>query len=760
MSPEYKVIIRHPSIGEVEIKEPLGKKTFSTVLEREPVGKSLIERFEGDMAFYGNAYGMLIGIESNYGPAAKVEIEIYKKSGSQDEFTLLRGAKGLLAIEKPIEGFDKELRRRTIQYPFVMNDFWSKFAAHTNTKVNVQSTEDIFGTEVAVTAPEAIPLPSQIIDQQYMGVNNFNIHYASFVETFGVIDFLTQERVEITNYYTYTPGTWGSVRPFEKFAPIYKGELQLNGILTFTDWSPFGGSPDVGAFPSTTIGKIKVYIQKNDEAAIEIAGVNRAQESVGDPVPPPAMGEVTDYTINETLNVVQGDLVRIYFEKISAFGGYLTMLSEGGWEDVTTLPAPLNSFGLVNGDMAWGQSYLNVTFASLYKDSSTLALTAHDVGLSILNRIAGAGRFKSNFLGHPTLTEGDYTEAGCGSKTVLMKGYHLRGYSFEEKSFFESWVSWFNGLSSNYNLGFGYIEVDGQDVIEVEALEDFFDDSPITQDFFPSYYQRTNDEKQFVKSVKLGCQEYKPETVGGVTVPQGQMTYLSKLERFGNDLDLTSEYISGDILIEETRRQSREKDKDWKLDNSTFILAVNNDLEPELDEGFEDITGIPHSGTRYNYRFWPIWSLLRHLNHLSNGLQAYLNTFFTFSSGDGNYKASATMLAGTDCVAQTNLNFAQDGAVPLNVTKGRGDFLHSHELYDFEIPMTIAQFEAIDRKKGIGIAGVLHFIESAKYMYEDSLLIGRGWPKPGVLQPGNSWQWESGDFVQWESGQRVTHENL
>lgn len=711
MSPEYQVIVEHTAIGRRTLKEPLGKASWATIWERHPEGKSLVEAFEGDLIFYGPDLALLKELESQYGPDAKVVCEVYKRFNPSDAFTLIRGGKGLLALSTAREVFDPELNRMTVQYDFIRDDFWSRFMARAGDEIDVSSVNDLNGDPVDAATPTTATLPGQVLPQTYEGTSNEGADYTIPDGQYGQLNFLDVV-TEIETKFTL-PSNVSEPLPAWMFDLKYGGNTQIDAAI----YLYANGNLPVSA-------DLQVYIQWNNEAPIPMGHNDQVDGTI--------------FTlVNSTSSRKPGDIFRIYIKN-----------ETGGDYDVHWY------------DEATHETTFSLTQFTTYPTSNATGYLVHDLGRQITDRIAGNGRFKSNYLGHTTLTTPTYASDGGGSLAINFKGYQLRGYSIANKPFFESWLKWFNSLSALHNLGFGHVTINGQEIIEVEKVEEFFNAQLQLYSFVSSKLSRAYDQDSFVKSFKMSFSDWEPDTASGVNVPQSEASYLTKLERTGVKKEVVCEMIAGDVVIEEARRQRAQPTKDYTYDSNTFIVAIKDDLTPELDEGFEDITNLDESDTRYNIRFWPIWNLLRHFNWITNGLQNYQESLVKFSSGKGNYKAGAKMLAGTDEVATEDLNYSIDGSVAVNVTKGRGTYLHSAELFDIEIAMTCVQFEALDLKKGIIVDGQLYFIKNSRYVYETSTFIGQGWPRPATSLSRSAWQWESGEYLQWESGERVNHESL
>lgn len=722
MTPQFQISIKHPALGLnwVVIQEALGWESFEMELDRHPIGQSLVESFNGELEFYGSALSKLRAIEYAFGPDATVQIKIEVRYSESDDWVRLPGA-DLIDLSTVSERYVTDTNTGATvlagKYTILREDFWSRFVAHMETEVDVNSANDIYGVAVGAGNIKTTELPSQKIQKIFSARPDKDIQYTIGGGGHASIDWTTIILSEIETKNTIQPiEDTGTVVTRPLFSLKHGGSYAVGGLIYISSAITAGNK----------VANVQVYTQVNEDTPIAWTKTDIGIDGVD--------GR-TQFLFNQTLNLNDGDQLRFYFK---GSGGGATYY----WIDSYDSP-----FVIIAG--------------TTFRDSETDSVLIHDTFKQIVDRIAGENRFRSKFFGHTSETSVIYNEIGCGFPYTIKNGYHLRGYTFSEKQLFQSFKKLFEGAAAIFNLGFGHATVFGQEVIEVEALEDFFNDADPDLSFTSITKTRSADQDSFIKSVTVGYTKFEPESTGGVTVPHGQITHVSKFKKIGNELQILSDLIAGDLVIEETRRQSLEREKDWKYDNDTFIIAVNptpvdtDTFTPELDENFTSITNVTNSDTRYNIRLWPIWNLLRHLNRIVGGLQNSTSSLLRFVSGKGNYIAGAIMDNGADCVASSALDFAQNDNVPVNQATGRGDFLHSYELYDATFAMTFDEFRSINRKKGIFLDGNLHFIKYLSFSFEKGQATAKLWSKPAISPvppPGDEfWLFESGQVVAFES---------
>ena len=425
-------------------------------------------------------------------------------------------------------------------------------------------------------------------------------------------------------------------------------------------------------------------------------------------------------------------------------------------------------------------THLIITADTTFKDSTTEAFLIHDVGKAVLDRVAGIDKFFSSFMGnteHVASTIGEYTEAGSAFRYMLVKGNNLKGLPLSQKKFFHSLMEWFDNLNAILNIGLGYTEINGSSAIEVEKKEDFYDSSSNSVEFYnvDKMIRRYDLELQF-KKVEIGYRTGKTDTISGNNDPHRIATYSTKLSRVGREIPMISSYIAAPTLIEETRRQSVEQSKDYKLDDETFIIAINptavaeDTFTPELTENFSSISGILNAETKYNYRLWPVWNLIRWMNFFNGALQKYATSIYRFVKGEGNYDAAASMDPASEDLLTGSPVVSQSGNITVNTSSSRGQHIHSDELYECIVPMSWEQYKLIrdNRKKSIGIsrnseATVPYFIKDLQFHIvkgEATLIV---WPKDSqvssVSYSPDSLLLETGEFILLEDGSTITLEN-
>jgi hypothetical protein len=456
------------------------------------------------------------------------------------------------------------------------------------------------------------------------------------------------------------------------------GELEVNAEIHYyfrdeLTWTSTGTI--TGLFITA-----ELYVQKNEEAPILIDSFTNFFTDYPDEL-------ILTLDGTTTIDVNTGDRIKIYSHFI--FDPSTSTIS-GNW--VTR-----RLFGGITSET------VTFDFKSKKAASDAGAFLLHDVGAEISDRIISQDdTFYSEYLGSTDTLSRAYPERGCGANYVLARGLQIRQYTLSEKPFFQSFNQWWNGINPILNLGLGYEDVAGNEVIRVEEKEHFYNDTPLV--YFSNVRQITRqyDEDVIFKGIKIGYKIWQAEEVSGLDDPQTKHTYAPPIKKSGTDLTLESEFIAASLAIETTRRKNKEKSADYKFDDNTFIVATRNGeggiFEPETDESFTSVTGLNNPETRYNLRITPARNFMRWLNYLSGFMQSYISKFFKFTYGEGNYDMTS-QLTGS-CADTLSIVSEKQDITPTT------DILHTAALYEMEVPLDWDDYLTIreNRKNAIGVS--------------------------------------------------------
>lgn len=742
----FRFTLSHAILGSQEITAPDGWKDAVLKLERDKNFHSLIEYFDGSFIFYGSD-GIVNGgidfirqVETSYGFDADLSITV---EISVDGYTYETVFIGLLKLEAL-----QEMEDNKMQVPIIRNDFWAKFINRLETPVNIQSELSLDNEPVNEYDSINLRLPPQKIQKRLIAyeqseppewvrnsvsntyaTNDYvQIGFADLIE----LDELKQKFSILTSINSELP-----VNVFEAIeAGVYN--LDLN-IGVFAVGISIG---DIEFIDSTA--NLSFYYQINDDSPVPLTNTLELHPGIFIP----DTGEtdtvrLNNYHINTNLTLAVGDIIRVYgFVDDQNFGGGLGQ----AFFLATNEYSPDFDFGGVDYISIVGENrtFLKITAQTTYPQSNAFGFLLHDVAGQIGDRIINRDdTFYSEYLGSGNTIYRQYNQDGCGWKYSLLKGLQLRRYSLTEKPFFLSFKTWWDGANPILNLGLGYEEIDGVEVIRVEEKEHFFDDDISLLIDNVRQIRRVYDPERMFKTVKIGYKQWQSENISGIDDPQTKHTYASRLQKSGTDITLESEFIAASLAIETTRRTTREKSADYKFDNETFIIAINptpvdeytspnvEDYVPELDENFGSITGLLNAETRYNLRITPARNFMRWIAYLSASLQSYLSSAFKFTAGEGNYDMTSDMVNTSDGCDEYKLPLSEKQDIAVS-----GDPMHLALLYEITVPMEWEEYRTIrdNRKKAVGISQtdqnhISFFIKELNYEVTKSQATITAWPK-------------------------------
>jgi hypothetical protein len=230
---------------------------------------------------------------------------------------------------------------------------------------------------------------------------------------------------------------------------------------------------------------------------------------------------------------------------------------------------------------------------------------------------------------------------------MAFRGLQARGYTLTEKPFSHSMKDYLlGGINPIFNLGARYIKTDTEEYIQIEPSREFYPDRVSITLSNVRNITRSYDTNGFYNQIKFGYTTYEIQEASGLNIPQSYRIVASILKTVGVAFEIMSDYIAGDLTIERIRRTKREQSADYQYDNNVCIVAVRDlgidGFTPELSENYSSVTGLLNESTRYNKNLTPYRNFVRWLNTVSNGLQSYLSSKFTFQDGTGNYDMSST----------------------------------------------------------------------------------------------------------------------
>lgn len=757
----FRFTLTHDVLGSHEINEPDGWKDCKIKLERDKNFRSLVEYFDGDFIFYGSN-GVVDGgldfikeVEQAYGVDATIQILI---EVSFDGFTydnLFEGQLNLSGIQ--------EMPDNKAQIPIIRDDFWAKFINRLETPVDLQSPVSLDEESINTFDSVSLNMTSQKVQQQFFGelskgvimgldwpgttdFNGDNIQWSPDLITLDEID----ERFSI-------PAALNPEIPVSIFTFEFGGDYRIQAFVLYgllataagvTTPIDFGGSSD-----------LRFYYQINDRAPVEFPFLSENVDiTVGGPSDDTGSfvnsGFLNAARMDTTESLNAGDELRIYaittgeFSPGGASGVNFIIYGKDNLQVDASNILGIGLGGTINfGEIdAISNTRIEITAQTTYPNTNSFGFLLHDAAGQIADRIISREEsFYSEFLGSTNTVYRQYYADGCGWKYALLKGLQLRLYSLIEKPFFLSFKQWWEGANPILCLGLGYETINGQQVIRVENLEDFYDASETSLDISNvRQITRLYDQEQIFKTVKVGYKKWQAEDISGLDDPQTKHTYATRFQKVGKEFQIESDFIAASLAIETTRRKTKEKSADYKFDDETFIIALNpipvdvspetspdvTDYSPELDENFTSVSNLLNSETRYNLRITPARNLIRWIRYISGSLQSYLSSKFKFTSGEGNYDMVSDMSNVSDGCDEFKPSLAENEDIPVYA-----DPLHLALAYEIVIPLEWEDYLLIreNRKKAIGISQttVNHakfFIDTLEYELVKGVATIKAWP--------------------------------
>lgn len=735
----YRFTLIHEILGTLIIPEPGGWREIQFKLSRNSDFKSLWETFEGEFIFYGTAIERIRTAINTYGPDTTMT---FVAEVATDGFTYQKLIQGQLALD----GI-QETDENTAVVPIIKTDLTTKFKNRYDTPVDILSEEDLDGNTVDIFDPISLDLPSQKIQRTttYTGEENDIEH--SITPTGENID--ADGSLMIRRYYHQATVNLDQDEIIESADTLLDwvldpndvpGQIELedeSGEVTVTvdptQWFIlFSGTltadsvePDPSVVDALQMVSV-FFLQKNAETPISLGSAIAVAGGFATPTPGSPVGGLRIFNMDyaggsTTIDAVAGDSLKVYV--------------------TNTLTYTIN-VGADTGVIKWGARTLElddyssvVTYAiqSTFRDTNAEAFLLHDVAGQISDRIVGESqKFYSALLGSSKTNYKQYDDDGCQWRRALIKGLQLRQYTLFDKPFFLSFKQWWEGINPILNLGLGYETVDGEEVLRVESAEYFFDETIIVRISNVKEIVKSFDPEQMVKTVRIGYKQWQSENISGIDDPQTKHTYASRLQKFGVEKVIESDFIAASLAIETTRRTTKLKSADYKFDDNTFIIALST-LDgspdtvylPERDENFSSITNLRNAETRYNSIFTPARNFMRWAKSLFGGLQHYVGSVFKFTSGEGNYDMTSNYEVSNGC-DEYNGDLSEKQSIEVT-----DDFIHRGEQVEIKCKLEIEDYLLIkaNLKNAVGISqtsyGHLPFhIKDLSYpIYDESTII-------------------------------------
>jgi len=290
---------------------------------------------------------------------------------------------------------------------------------------------------------------------------------------------------------------------------------------------------------------------------------------------------------------------------------------------------------------------------------------------------------------------------GCGALEVITSGLLIRNAN-QFPNMTVSMKDMFEALNAIHNIGIG-MEDDpnrvGHKLIRVEPYKYFYNDSVIMTCKNIGHIETTLKEDLLFSTAKIGYEKWETETVNGLDDVQTQRDFRTSLHVTQNGYEKLCKFIASDYSIEVTRREYGSTSKDWRYDNSTFIICVKEYGGQYETEDFplnsSNSAHLLNAGFNYNLRITPLQNAIRHLPVILESLKDYTVEKLIFTNGTGNYLAEYDISAD-GCIAEVDRVKENQNIAVLDL-KTPSDFypILRPELAQFDYPLTYNQWTAI-----------------------------------------------------------------
>jgi len=679
MTPQSRFTLFHDiySPSGTVVPNPLGWDKASISLRRDTTWHSITDYFKGSFVWYGAAEEFLIYIDTTYGAEASVRVLIEITYNGTTFTTLFDGQVDLSMMEElSINGtFYKAVA------PVIKSTLWATLLGRKAVSVDLGANKDLSGGTRTVVPPFTLPLTAQRLRTEfkskapdYNDPDRIPIEYnfdSSAGLGNGIVALPIIVRDTLQESFLNYPNVQNEPPPpsfVARFRGTYTFTIQIH-VSTVPYGIPFGPGDRIsfGTIRLVKNGVIHTNATRTDLGTNGVDGRSR-------------------YNITATLNLEVGDEISFRYNVIA--GVYTIFIVYDNW-----FP---NEF-----------SFIEVTADTLYEGTTTDAYLVKDAFEAVISKLVDAD---SSVVS--TLFD------GCNGDNALMQGVHIRGKLMTDRKFFHSLEQLVAGINPIIPIGIGYTDA-GK--IEIEAIEDFYNPNPTIFVVSTTSLRRRKDLERYYRSIEIGYEKSSSTNAAGLNDPQTKRTYRTNFKNIGKDIKLISTYIASSGAIEETRRERASNNKDFGLDDETFIIKVRDDsgYRPEIGSDFTTVTNMVNSPSAYNLIHSCARMFKRWQNWLQGCVQFQVGGFFTFAGGVGNY----LMTSENDGVCEPALAIAENQDIEITsdiVFTPKilsGSFTMLKETYDV---LLLNKKNAIGLPFSVGTWKAYHILELDFNIYEGS----------------------------------------
>ncbi len=307
---------------------------------------------------------------------------------------------------------------------------------------------------------------------------------------------------------------------------------------------------------------------------------------------------------------------------------------------------------------------------------------------------------------------GGVTTSGYGSQVLLTKVGPDSWLLSAHAPMFASFQEMIEALNAIHAIGFGLehdgIRTDHTDrfYVRIEPIRYFYNDALtlMTCDNVESI-ETDAGAGDAISIFKTGYTKWEAEQANGLDEFLSRREYRTRLRTLRKTLDKQCKYVASGYAIEVTRRKLNTNTTDWRYDNDTFIICLQNnvpidgDTSPQPDYmsesgGVSGATGLLNDATVYNYRISPARNALRWLPYILNSYADWQNGELVFAAGDGNYTAQGQLI--NDPVEGISLNESANLKWDALADHTLYPAIYRNEVVKFKYPMSYHQWQHIN----------------------------------------------------------------
>lgn len=256
------------------------------------------------------------------------------------------------------------------------------------------------------------------------------------------------------------------------------------------------------------------------------------------------------------------------------------------WHDIQYTTGDGNYDGLIDEPLkmwfewdefkfeATADSYCEPTHANVYMVNEALSRITEVYTNDCL-------RVKSDYFGRTDSQPYVSDVNGCGALQAITSGLKVRNVALPDGTKPKVTISMkemFDNLNAIHNIGLGVEDdtVRGGKWIRIEPVQHFYNNTVLMQCNSVREIKTNLDQSVVYSTAKIGYAKWETENTNGLNDMFSRREYRTALTQLTNPYDRISNFIASDYALEVTRRKYGNSTVDWRYDNDTFILCLQN----------------------------------------------------------------------------------------------------------------------------------------------------------------------------------------